>query len=318
MGLKIIGTGKALPRKAVSNNEIADILETSDEWITTRTGIRNRYVCTDEGLTDIAESSARVALRKAGVEAGDIDLIICPTLAGDFVFPSLACCLAERLGVKCPAFDVNAACSGFVYGLEIADALITAGRYGCILIVSADMMSRLVDWGDRATCVLFGDGAGACVVTQGDAIKYIKTDSYPNSEMLFAKNRNGNNPFTKSERGNGYVQMKGQEVYEFAVKAVASEISEALEKTGLSAEDVDHFVLHQANGRIVDSVRKRLKQPIEKFPVNIHNYANTTAATIPILLDEMVNEGKVKKGDVLVMVGFGAGMTTGTCVMVWE
>ena len=307
-----------LPQKAVANDILANILDTSDEWITTRTGIKNRYVCTNESLTDIAEGAARIALEKAGIEANNIDLIICPTLAGDFVFPSLACCLAERLGVKCPAFDVNAACSGFIYGLEIAEALLTSGRYKHILIVGADMMSRLVDWNDRATCVLFGDGAGACVVTLSNTIKYIKTSADPKCEMLYAKIRNRNNPFTTSVESDDYVHMQGQDVYEFAVKAVAKEIREALAATNMNAADVNYFVLHQANSRIVDSIRKRLKQPIEKFPINIHNYANTTAATIPILLDEMIKEGEVKLGDILVMVGFGAGMTTGTCVMVWE
>jgi 3-oxoacyl-[acyl-carrier-protein] synthase-3 len=314
--MKIIGTGKKLPVRSVSNDELAAMVDTSDEWIASRTGIKNRFVCTEESLTDLAEGAARIALEKAKLSPQEIELIICPTIAGDFSFPSLACCLAQKLEIKCSAFDINAACSGFIYGLEIAESLIS--KYKNILIVGADMMSRLVDWNDRATCVLFGDGAGACVVTAGNSLKYIKNNSDPNAEILFAKSRAGNNPFTQEKNENGFTVMQGQDVYKFAVLSVAEEIKLALTKLNLSAADIDYFVLHQANSRIIDGVRTRLKQPSEKFPTNIEKYANTTAATIPILLDEMLEEKKIKAGDKIMMVGFGAGMTTGTCVMVWE
>ncbi|MCL2577675.1 MAG: ketoacyl-ACP synthase III [Defluviitaleaceae bacterium] len=314
--IKIIGTGRKLPERSVSNDELAAMVDTSDEWITSRTGIKNRFVCTKESLTDLAEGAARIALEKANLSPQEIEMIICPTIAGDFSFPSLACCLAQRLNVKCPAFDINAACSGFIYGLEIAESLIS--KYKNILIVGADMMSRLIDWNDRASCVLFGDGAGACVVTSGGALKYIRNNADANPEMLFAKSRTGNSPFTNEESDGGFAAMQGQDVYKFAVTAVGEEINLALAKLNLSAADIDYFVLHQANSRIIDGVRTRLKQPPEKFPMNIDKYANTTAATIPILLDEMIDEEKVKTGNTLMMVGFGAGMTTGTCVMVWE
>ena len=314
--IKIIGTGRKLPSRAVLNDELAAMVDTSDEWISSRTGIKNRYVCTEENLTDLAEGAARIALEKANLSPQKIELIICPTIAGDYSFPSLACCLAERLGVKCLAFDINAACSGFVYSLEIAEAFIS--KYKNILIVGADMMSRLIDWNDRTTCVLFGDGAGACVVTSGGALKYIRSNADPNAEILFAKSRPGNSPFSNEETAGGFTVMQGQDVYKFAVLSVASEIKLSLEKLNLTAENIDYFVLHQANNRIIDGVRMRLKQPPEKFPTNIAKYANTTAATIPILLDEMLEEKKLKPGDTIMMVGFGAGMTTGTCVMVWE
>jgi 3-oxoacyl-[acyl-carrier-protein] synthase-3 len=317
--IKIIGTGRKLPTRSVSNDELAALVDTSDEWISSRTGIKNRYVCTEENLTDLSEGAARTALEEANLSPCEIELIICATIAGDFSFPSLACCLAERLGVKCPAFDINAACSGFVYALEIAEGLIS--KYKNILIVGADMMSRLVDWNDRATCVLFGDGVGACVVTRGNALKYIRNNADPQSQMLFAKSRAGNNPFVNvanEKSDGGYAAMEGQDVYKFAVKSVGEEINYALAKLNLNATDIDFFILHQANSRIIEGVRTRLKQPPEKFPTNIEKYANTTAATIPILLDEMLEEKKIKCGDTIVMVGFGAGMTTGTCVMVWE
>ena len=318
MGLKIIGTGSMLPKKLVTNDELSAIVDTSDDWIAARTGIKSRYICTTENLTDLAEGAARAALEKTKFTAKDIEMIICPTLGGDFVFPSLACCLAERLGVKCPAVDINAACSGFVYGLEMAEGLLATGRYENILIVSADIMSRLLDWSDRATCVLFGDGAGACMVTTGNAIKYLRTTTDPKTGMLYAKAKNKNNPFVIHLPENEYVHMQGQDVYEFAVRAVTKEILTALSAINMDASNVRYFILHQANNRIIDAVRMRIKQPSEKFPVNIDRCANTTAATIPILLDEMAVSQKIKAGDVLVMVGFGAGMTTGTCIMIWE
>jgi len=314
--IKIIGTGRKLPARSVSNNELATMVDTSDEWITSRTGIKNRYICTKESLTDLAEGAARIAIERTNLTPEEIEMIICPTIAGDFSFPSLACCLAERLEIKCPAFDINAACSGFIYGLEIAESFVS--KYKNILIVGADMMSRLIDWNDRATCVLFGDGAGACVVTEGGALKYIRNNADANPEMLFAKSRAGNNPFFNEETDGGFAVMQGQDVYKFAVLSVGEEINLALKKLNLCAADINYFVLHQANSRIVDGIRTRLKQPSEKFPMNIDKYANTTAATIPILLDEMLEEGKIKTGDTIMMVGFGAGMTTGTCVMVWE
>ncbi|MCL1846097.1 MAG: ketoacyl-ACP synthase III [Defluviitaleaceae bacterium] len=314
--IKIIGTGRKLPMRSVLNSELAEMVDTGDEWITSRTGIKNRYVCTEENLTDLAEGAARAALENALISAQEIEMIICATIAGDFSFPSLACCVAERLGIKCPAFDINAACSGFIYGLEIAEAFIS--KYTNILIIGADMMSRLIDWNDRATCVLFGDGAGACVVTRGDALKYIQSNAAPDTGMLYAKSRSGNSPFSNEKPDAGFAVMQGQDVYKFAVMSVAEEINLALAELNLSAANIDHFVLHQANSRIVDGVRSRLKQPPEKFPTNIAEYANTTAATIPILLDEMIEENRIKSGDTVMMVGFGAGMTTGTCVMVWQ
>jgi len=318
LGLKIIGTGRVLPSKAVSNDELAVMIDTNDEWITTRTGIKNRYICTTETLTDLAESASRMALGKANLSASEIDMIICPTLGGDYVMPSLACCVAQRLGIACNAFDINAACSGFVYGLEIAENFLSSGKYRNILIVSADIISRLVDWRDRSTCVLFGDGAAACVVTQGDAVKYICNKSEPKTELLYAKSRDGNNPFTSQTADGGYVNMQGQEVYEFAVRAVEREILDALDTVQMQAADVNFFLLHQANSRIIKAVKSKMKLSAEKFPINIDRYANTTAATIPILLDEMLEDGKIAPGDVLVLVGFGAGMTIGTSVIVWE
>lgn len=317
MSLKIIGTGKALPSKKITNDDLAAFINTSDEWIVSKTGIKDRYVLTDESLTDLAEAAGRAALEKAGLKAGQVDLVICPTISGDFTTPSLACCVLQRLGVSCPAFDVNAACAGAIYALDIAAAYLNTGKANNILIIAAEMMSKHVDWNDRNTCVLFGDGAGACIVTKGDALKYISLTASGDIKPLHLKTGSGNSPF-KSAMNQEFLRMEGQEVFKFAVKSVEKEVNLALSAMNITARDIDYFILHQANKRIIDSVRTRLEQPEGKFPININKYGNMSAASILALLDEMLEDGKIKKGDMLLLSAFGAGMTTGTSVMIWE
>jgi len=318
LGIKIVGTGRKLPGYMVTNKELAEFLDTGDEWITSKTGIKSRAVCTDESLTDLAYDAVNIALDKAGLLPSDIDLVIGATMSGDYLMPSLACCVLERFGVSCPAFDVNAACSGFVYALDTADAYINCGKAKTVVIIAADMMSRMLDWNDRSTSILFGDGAAACVITKGDSLKYIRTTAFAHIDPLFAKAGNGSNPFAKSPQPKGFLEMQGQHVYKFAVKTVEHEIQSALTAANLKAQDVDYFILHQANARIIDGARARLKLPAEKFPMNIQHYGNMSAASIPVLIDEMLEEGKIKPGDVLMLIGFGAGMTAGTALMVWE
>ena len=318
MGFKIIGTGKKLPERVVSNNELAEFIDTSDEWITSKTGIKTRRICTNESASDLAAEASRIAIEKSGLEAADIDMIIGATISGSFVTPALSCSIMQKIGLKCPAFDVNAACSGFVYALDVAKAYLSSGNINNILIVCAEMMSGIVNWNDRNTCILFGDGAGACVVTKGSADKYMNLGADGSIGPLYLKTGTGNNPFRSSKIEQGFLQMQGQDVYKFAVKTVDEEIQLALDKLRMSAEDVDHFILHQANKRIIDGIRRRLRQPAGKFPVNIDKYGNMSAASIPVLLDEMLCDNKIKPGDTIVFVGFGAGLTTGTCVMTWE
>lgn len=318
MSLKIIGTGKGIPKKSVSNTDLSAFVETNDEWITLRTGIKNRYVCTDESLTDLCQTASLSAMKRAGIGAADIDLILCSTLGGDYVTPSLACALSERLKAGCPAFDINAACSGFIYALDIAALYLNSNKATNILIVCAEMMSKHVDWTDRSTCVLFGDGAGACVVTKGTALQYINLTASGDTKTLCLPSSTGNSPFITNKRENCFLHMEGQDVFKFAVGMIEKETKLALKAMNLSPEDVDYYILHQANRRIVDSARTRLKQPEEKFPVNIDRYGNISSASIPILLDEMLEDGKIKPGDTLYMSVFGAGMTTGSCVMIWE
>jgi len=318
MGIRILGTGKALPEKVVSNEELSKYIDTDDEWIIAKTGIKNRRVCTTETINDLAAEAGRAAIEKSGLSPADIDLIIGATIGGSHTTPALSCGVMQRIGAKCAAFDVNAACSGFIYALDVAKCYINSGSAKNILIISGEVLSRHIDWTDRNTCILFGDGAGACVVAKGNALKYSKLGADGNVKPLFLKAGTGNNPFVWESIDMGYLEMHGQNVFKFAVKTVDEEVQTAFDKLGMSADDVDYFILHQANKRIIDGIRTRLKQPAEKFPVNIDKYGNMSAASIPVLLDEMLCEGKIKVGDTLVMIGFGAGMTTGTCVMTWE
>lgn len=317
MSLKIISTGRALPRRSVSNHEVSALVDTNDEWVTTRTGIHSRYVCEDETLTDLCERAALQALEKSGIDRSDIDMVICSTAGGDYIFPSLACSITEKLEICCPAFDINAACTGFIYALDLASAYISSGKAENILILCAEMMSKHVDWNDRSTCILFGDGAGACIVAKGNSLRYVKLTTKGDTKILYREDGNGNTPFsTRKERG--FVHMQGQEVFKFAVNMIETHTKAALEALSLEAEDIDLFLLHQANKRIIDFAKTKLKQPDEKFPINIQRYGNISSASIPILLDELLEEKRIKKGDKLLLSAFGAGLTAGTCVIIWE
>lgn len=318
MSLKIIGTGIGIPQKSVSNDDLALIVDTSDEWITSKTGIKNRHICVDETLTDLSVRAATQAIDKAKLTADDIDLVICSTISGDYRTPSLAFCLSERIRTKCPAFDLNAACTGFLYALDIASLYIKQNKAKNILIVCAEMMSRNVDWNDRSTCVLFGDGAAACVVTQGNALRYMRLVGDANIKILNLPLGTGNSPFMQEQKNDGFLHMEGQEVYKYATGIVESEIKLSLDESKLSLDDIDFFILHQANKRIIDTVIAKLKQPKMKFPINIDRYGNLSSVSIPLLLHEMLTDGKLKAGNRICVTAFGAGMTAGSCIMIWE
>ena len=317
MCLKIIGIGKGIPEKCVSNDDLAKFVDTSDEWIFSRTGIKNRHVCTHETLTDLSVIATEQAISKAGLHPRDIDLIIGSTIGGDYQTPSLACCVSERLNIKCPAFDINAACAGFIYGLEVVAGFLNRDRAKNVLIICAEMMSSHVDWGDRNTCVLFGDGAAACVVTKGASLKYTHFASNADIAMLNLPVGTGNSPFVTHKRETRFLHMQGQDVFKFAVNAVEIEIKLALDALKMSTDQIDYFILHQANKRIVDSVRNKLCQPEEKFPVNIEHYGNLSSVSIPLLLCEMLEDNRLKPGDLVFLSAFGAGMTVGSCVIEW-
>lgn len=315
--MRILGTGSALPAYTLTNQRLTEFLDTSDEWIRSRTGISTRQIITDETLLSLGRDAALRALENAGLAPQDVDFILCTTVRGDTVTPSLACLLQKELGANCPALDINGACAGFIYALDFADAYLRAGKARRMLVVSAEAMTRMVDWQDRSTCVLFGDGAGAVVLDDGEALFYALLTSDGNAEPLNIRPDPGNSPFAVQTVHSRRLYMDGPEIYRFAVSHSTADIQRAAEAVGLDCGEIDHFLLHQANRRIVDAVRARLHQPEEKFPSNVHCRGNTSSASIPILLDEENRAGRFRAGDKLAMSAFGAGLTTGACILEW-
>lgn len=321
MKTRICGTGSALPKRIVTNDDLSKIMDTSDEWIKSRTGIGARHIATEETLTDLAFHASLQALEEAGVLPEDLDMILAATLSPDNVFPSLSCELQRELGaVNAVAFDINAACSGFLFALQTADAYIKSGRYKNILVVGGEILSKMMDWNDRSTCVLFGDGAGAALVKADSDFGILgisQGSDGAKGQALTCENRKINNPYMKNSTDLSYTNMNGQEVYKFAVRTVPKAIVEALGEAGLTVSDIDLFILHQANIRIIESVAKRLKVPMEKFPTNLQECGNISAGSVPVLLDEINRAGRIKKGDKIVLAGFGGGLTWGAAVLEW-
>lgn len=316
--MRIIGTGSAHPSLVVTNKMLENFLDTSDEWIVSRTGIEQRRLISSESLEELAVESALKAMENAGVVPDDIDFLIVSNVCNDYVTPSLSCVIQGELGIKCPCFDINCACSGFIYALDIAESFLATKDLRNILIVCAEQPGRMVDWKDRAQCVLFGDGAGSVVVTKGDDMKAIRLNTVSKVDPLWQKRAMQPTPFLRKEEHDGPLVMNGQDVFKLAVSSSIDDIEKVLSKANISAEDIDLFVLHQANIRIIDAIRHFSKQDKSKFPVNINKYGNTSSATIPILLDELNREGKLKNGDLLLMSAFGAGFTTGACILRWS
>ena len=315
--MRILGTGSALPALTVTNDDLAKFLDTSDEWIRTHTGIESRQVITDETLLQLAARAANAALENAGLTSADIDYLLCSTVQADTVTPSLGCVLQAEIGAACPALDINGACAGFLYALDLADALLKAGKAARVLVVCAEGMSRMVDWSDRSTCVLFGDGAGAAVVDGGEGLLATRLTSAGDATFLNMHPSPGNSPFATSHLPMRALYMDGPEIYRFAVSHSVKDLRAVCEAAGVALEDVDHFLLHQANKRIIDAARVRLKQPEEKFPLNVQVRGNPSSASVPILLDEVSRAGRLRPGDILAMSAFGAGLTTGACVLRW-
>lgn len=321
MRARIAGTGSSLPRLRVTNDDLGKIMDTSDEWIRSRTGIGARHIATEETLTDLAFHASLQALEEAGALPEELDMILAATLSPDNVFPSLSCELQRELGaVNAVAFDINAACSGFLFALQTADAYIKSGRYKNILVVGGEILSKMMDWNDRSTCVLFGDGAGAALVKADSDFGILgisQGSDGAKGQALTCENRRINNPYMKNSTDLSYTNMNGQEVYKFAVRTVPKAILEALGEAGLTVSDIDLFILHQANIRIIESVAKRLKVPMEKFPTNLQECGNISAGSVPVLLDEINRAGRIKKGDKIVLAGFGGGLTWGAAVLEW-
>lgn len=345
--IKICGTGSALPALRVTNDELSKIMDTSDEWIKSRTGIGARHLAVEETTTGLAKEAACQALAEAGMKAEELDLILAATLSPDHVLPTLACEIQEALGAaRAVAFDLHAACSGFLFSLHTAAAYLMSGIYKNALIIGAETLSKMLDWTDRGTCVLFGDGAGAAVVRYSEdtsgagLLSFAQHSDGARGHVLACGGRPAGHPFLKREkepdenrnvtadsctgvladvgqRKEPCVTMDGQAVYKFAVSTVPKVIAEAVGQAGLALSDIDHFVLHQANRRIIESVAKRLKQPVEKFPMNLQECGNISAASVPILLDSLNKNGKIQKGEHMVLAGFGAGLTWAAAVIQW-
>jgi 3-oxoacyl-[acyl-carrier-protein] synthase-3 len=315
---RIIGTGSYLPEKVVTNDDLARRVDTSDEWIRTRTGIRSRHVAAEGQLaSDLALPAAQRALQSAGVDAADIDLIIVATTTPDIIFPSTACILQSKLGVAgCPAFDVQAVCSGFVYALTIADLFIRSGQAKHVLVVGTEVYSRILDWSDRGTCILFGDGAGAVIVAASEKPGILATKLHADGshkEMLCVPGSvNGGKVW-----GSPFVHMDGGSVFKFAVRVFEEGANEVLEAAGLTVSDLDWFIPHQANIRIMEATAKKLGLPQEKLIATVHHHGNTSAASIPLALDEAVRDGRIHPGQTLLLEAVGGGFTWGAVLLRW-
>ena len=326
----IIGTGKYVPERVLTNEDLEKLVDTSDEWIVTRTGIKERRIAADdEATSDMATEAAKNALENAGVAAEDIDLIVVATVTSDMFFPSTACFVQKKLGAKnALCFDISAACSGFLYALQIARHFLAAGNRKHALVIGAEKLSTMINWEDRNTCVLFGDGAGAVVVKRpeddqqdcpGRVLSTIMGSDGNQTDILSVPGGGSACPVTPDnahERLNA-IRMDGREVYKNAVTAMCRASKQAVEQAGLETEDISMVIAHQANLRIIDAITDRLKIPKERSFINLHKYGNTSAASIPIALDEANRSGELKRGDNLLLVAFGAGLTWASSVIAW-
>ena len=324
MRVGIMGTGSYVPERILTNNDLAKIVDTNDEWITTRTGIRERRIAADdEATSDLAFKAAEKAIIDAGIDKNEIELIIVATMTQDHLTPSTAALVQDKLGIKAAAFDVSAACTGFIYGFTAGYSFIKAGIYKKVLVIGAETMSRVIDWEDRGTCILFGDGAGAVVLgeveTGGFLASHLAADGSGACELIVPAGGSRKAATAETiENREVYLKMNGREVFKFAVKAFPESVENVLTQQNLIADDIDIFIPHQANVRIIESIAKRFKQPLDKFFVNLHKYGNTSGASIPIALDEASKEGRFKKGDKIVATGFGGGLTYGSILFEWS
>lgn len=318
MSFRILGTGSFLPERVVTNDELSTMVETSDAWITQRVGVKKRHVCTTESNVDMAAQAARRALETAAVLPEELDLIIGASVSADSISPGMASMVQNRLGAHCPAFDINAACPGFLFGLEIAAGFFSRGTVKKALVVSSERMSGLVDWTDRATCCIFGDGAGAAVLGEGDGYLASELHTQGGDDIINIPTAWNNSPFYQVEQDKACVHMKGQETYKFAVTSMVSDIRSVLEQAGIKGEQVKAVIPHQANLRIINEARRRLPEiPQERFMVNIERVGNTSSASEPVLLDEVARSGLLQPGDYVVLSAFGGGLSSAACVLKW-
>ncbi|MCL2167952.1 MAG: beta-ketoacyl-ACP synthase 3 [Lentimicrobiaceae bacterium] len=314
--MKIIGTGSALPSLAVTNEMLSEFLDTNNEWISSRTGISQRRIISTESLLELSVYACNKALENAKLNAKDIDFIICSNVVNHYVTPGLGCIIQGKIGAVCPCIDLNSACSGFIYAMDMAASYLDAGKATNILIVCAEEPSKMVDWSSRDTSILFGDGAGAAIVTKGGNLKSMYLATTSAVEPLYYQRELEFNPYNKKEEFKPLV-MNGKDVYKMAVNASIQDISKVMQDAHVTQNEISFYLIHQANMRIMDTIRDYLGEKEEKFPKNIQKYGNTCSASIPILLDEMNREGQLKEGALLVLSAFGAGFSSGACVLEW-
>jgi len=322
---RIIGTGSYLPLRVLSNKDLEKMVDTSDAWIVERTGISERRIASeDEAASDLACHAAEKALNDGGVKPSDIDFIIVATVTPDMLFPSTACLVQNRLGAKRAfAFDLSAACSGFIYALSVADQYIKSGMYQTGLVIGSDVFSKVTDWTDRNTCVLFGDGAGAVILKADTGDKgIVSSHLYSDGtswDMLYVPGGGSRIPPGEDMINNRqqFVKMRGNETFKVAVNTMCASINDALKSNGLTANDIKLFIPHQANLRIIQAIGKKLNVPMERFMINLDRYGNTSAASIPIALDEAVKEGRIEEGDNILLEAFGGGLTWGAALIKW-
>ena len=324
MRVGILGTVSYLPEKVMTNDDLSKFVDTNDEWIRTRTGIRERRIAAEnEATSDLAYKAAEKAIENAKIDKNEIDLVIVATMSPDHITPATAAIVQDKLGINAAAFDLSAACTGFVYAFTTGYSFVKSGIYKKVLVIGAETMSRILDWEDRTTCVLFGDGAGAVVLGQiengGYIASHLVSDGSGAEDVIILAG-GSRNPVSKEEidKREIYFKMKGSDVFKFAVRAFPETVENVLAQGNITADDVDMFIPHQANIRIIESIAKRFKQPLDKFYVNLQRYGNTSGASIPLALDEANKEGKLKKGDKVVMVGFGGGLTYGSILLEWS
>lgn len=317
---KICGTGSYVPARVLDNDDLSKMVETNDEWIRERTGVVRRHIIEEDTTVSMAVKASEKALENSGMTPEELDLIIVSTFTSEILLPCTACEVQQQLGaVNATGFDLNAACTGFVFAYNTAQAYIAAGMYQNILIIGAESLSNMVNWKDRGTCILFGDGAGAAILSAEEGVLHqpiTYSDGGKGSALTCMSRHRKGRPDDEVDL-DSYMKMDGQAVFKFAVKRVPEVVKEVLEKAEISVSDIDYFILHQANQRIVEAVAKRLHQDIEKFPMNMNEYGNTSSASIPILLDEINQKGKFKQGQKIVIAGFGAGLSWGATYLEW-
>lgn len=318
MSFRILGTGSFLPRKVLTNDDLSHMVETSDEWITKRVGVKERRVCTTETNTDMGVAAALAALEDSGVKPEELDLIIGATISADTISPGLAGMVQNRIGATCPCFDMNVACPGFLFALEVADGFFVKKTVKKVLVVSAERMSGLIDWTDRSTCVIFGDGAGAAVLGEGDNYLASELHTAGGDDVISIPTWWDNSPFYGHELKKNVVSMAGQETYKFAVTSMVRDIQSVMAKAGITGEQVKAVIPHQANYRIINEARRRLPEIApEKFLINIQRCGNTSSASEPILLDEANRQGLLQPGDYVVLSAFGGGLSSAASVVRW-